>query len=183
MSGWYWIFPHGNDPISKCGPVSPYHSKKQASSMSKEWRTCKMNIYFACSITGGRQFEPVYQSITRTLLESGHEVPTAHLAGADVIRLEEIVDAREVYTRDVNWIRACDALIAEVSTPSHGVGYEVAFALAIGKPVLCCFQTDQKVSKMIVGNSHKNLQVSSYTDIDQAVKCVKDFLRDLQPTL
>lgn len=142
-----------------------------------------MNIYFACSITGGRQFEAVYQSITQTLLESGHEVPTAHLAGADVVNLEKIVDARDIYTRDVNWIQACDALIAEVSTPSHGVGYEVAYALEIGKPVLCCYRCGQKVSKMITGNSHKNLQVISYQDVNQAVNCIHEFLHNLKRSL
>ncbi len=86
-----------------------------------------MNIYFACSITGGREFEPAYQSITRALLEDGHAVPTAHLAGADVKALEAVVSPVEVYERDAAWIEACDVLIAEVSTPSHGVGYEIAF--------------------------------------------------------
>jgi nucleoside 2-deoxyribosyltransferase len=142
-----------------------------------------MKIYFACSITGGRQFEAVYQAITRSLLEAGHEVPTAHLAETNVVSLEQIVNAREVYTRDVNWIQACDALIAEVSTPSHGVGYEVAYALGIGKPVLCCFQEGQKVSKMITGNPHERLQVSAYQDVNQAVISVHAFLDHLRLSL
>ena len=35
------------------------------------------------------------------------------------------------------YIKACDALIAEISTPSHGVGYEIGYALNLDKPVLC----------------------------------------------
>jgi len=104
-------------------------------------------------------------------------VPTAHLAGEDVLKLEQIVEPREVYIRDVNWIRNCDALIAEVSTPSHGVGYEVAFALGIGKPVLCCYQTGLKVSKMITGNTHEKLQVAAYTDGNQVTNIIHDFLK------
>jgi hypothetical protein len=50
-----------------------------------------MNIYFACSITGGRTFEAAYQEITRYLLGAGHEVPTAHLAGSNVLALENRV--------------------------------------------------------------------------------------------
>ena len=96
-----------------------------------------MNVYFACSITGGRAFESAYQEFTRILLEDGHEVPTAHLAGSDVMSLEKVIDPQEVYERDVAWIRACDALIAEVSAPSHGVGYEIGYALEQGKSVLC----------------------------------------------
>jgi Nucleoside 2-deoxyribosyltransferase. len=85
-----------------------------------------MNIYFACSITGGREFEPIYRAITTALLADGHEVPTAHLAEASVKLLEGKVTPREIYERDTAWIRACEVLVAEVSTPSHGVGYEVA---------------------------------------------------------
>ena len=142
-----------------------------------------MNIYFACSITGGRQFEAVYQTITETLLNSGHQVPTAHLAETGVVALEKVVDPGEIYTRDVTWIRACDALIAEVSTPSHGVGYEVAYALGLGKPVLCCHQSDQVVSKMITGNPDTNLRVAAYQDASQAAEIVRTFLKQLQSNL
>jgi nucleoside 2-deoxyribosyltransferase len=142
-----------------------------------------MNIYFACSITGGRKFEAVYQIITQTLLESGHEVPTAHLAETGVVDFEKIVDAGEIYGRDVTWIQACDALIAEVSTPSHGVGYEVAYALGLGKPVLCVHQSGINVSKMITGNPDKNLRVVSFQDANQAAECVHKFLHDLQASL
>jgi hypothetical protein len=65
-----------------------------------------MNIYFACSITGGRVFESAYQEFTRILLEDGHEVPTAYLAGSNVMALEKVVEPRKVYERDVAWIRA-----------------------------------------------------------------------------
>jgi len=118
----------------------------------------------------------VYQAITRALLEDGHEVPTAHLANARVKALEAVVSPRRVYERDMAWIRACDALIAEVSTPSHGVGYEIAFALGLGKPVLCCYRQGRPVSKMITGNSHPNLRVMSYQDALEAVAVVRTFL-------
>jgi nucleoside 2-deoxyribosyltransferase len=137
-----------------------------------------MILYFACSITGGRDFESIYQSITRALLEDGHEVPTAHLADSGVTALEMIVSPRQVYERDMAWIQACDALIAEVSTPSHGVGYEIAFALNLGKPVLCCYQEGQPVSKMITGNNHPRLRVSTYQDANEAVELVRAFLSD-----
>jgi hypothetical protein len=81
-----------------------------------------MNIYFACSITGGREFEPVYQAITAALLADGHTVPTSHLADSEVKALEAVVEPRDVYERDGAGVRACEVLIAEVSTLSHGVG-------------------------------------------------------------
>jgi len=138
-----------------------------------------MNIYFACSITGGREFEPTYQEITRALLADGHTVPTAHLADARVKEFEMVVKPVDVYERDVAWIRACDALVAEVSTPSHGVGYEVAFALGLGKPVLCVYREGRPVSKMLTGNTSPCLRVQTYRDAGGAAEAVRAFLAGL----
>jgi nucleoside 2-deoxyribosyltransferase len=138
-----------------------------------------MNIYFACSITGGREFEAVYQELTAAMLADGHVVPTAHLASPTVIELEAVVSPRDVYERDVNWIREADALIAEVSVPSHGVGYEIGFALHVGKQVLCLLQDGRKLSKMVSGNPDPHLLVCTYRDNQEAVQLVRRFLADL----
>lgn len=138
-----------------------------------------MNIYFACSITGGREFEPVYQALTQALLADGHQVPTAHLADTSVVELEARTAADEVYARDVSWIVAADALIAEVSSPSHGVGYEIGYALAARKPVLCISQDGRKVSKMITGNPDTGLSVKSYRDAPHAIRLAREFIDGL----
>jgi len=135
-----------------------------------------MNIYFACSITGGRYFESAYQAIIAALLSDGHTIPTAHLAESRVKALEAIASPREVYERDITWIAGCEALVAEVSTPSHGVGYEVAYALSIGKPVLCLYQEGQPISKMISGNSHPHIQVNQYHNTAHAILIIRTFL-------
>lgn len=142
-----------------------------------------MNIYFSCSITGGRADQSVYQAIVDVLLAEGHEVPTAHLSSPDILSLEAAASPEEVYCRDVQWVTQCDALIAEVSTPSHGVGYEIALALSLGKPVLCLYRSGRKVSKMITGNDHAALQQAVYHQDSEAVMLVCDFLRYLNGTL
>jgi nucleoside 2-deoxyribosyltransferase len=62
----------------------------------------------------------------------------------------------DIYTRDVRWIRESDVLIAEVSQPSIGVGYEIAYAEACGKPILAlyCLDAEKSISAMISGNPH-----------------------------
>ena len=135
-----------------------------------------MNIYFACSITGGRDFESIYRAITAALLSDGHEVPTAHLADSRVKVFEGQVTPRKIYERDTAWIRNCEALVAEVSTPSHGVGYEVAYALSLGKPVLCVYREGQPISKMLTGNSLPNISVKSYRDPAEAIALIHSFL-------
>lgn len=139
-----------------------------------------MNIYFACSITGGRGYERVYQDLTAALLADGHTVPTARLADANVMAVEALVSPRDVYERDVKWILESNALIAEVSVPSHGVGYEIGFALNAGKPVLCLLQDGCKVSKMISGNPRPNLKVWVYKDTQEAILFERNFLEDLK---
>ncbi len=142
-----------------------------------------MNIYFACSITGGREFELVYQAIVRALAEDKHEVPTAHLAASGVLALEAVIAPRAVYERDVAWIRGCDVLVAEVSMPSHGVGYEIGFSLGLGKPVLALYQEGRKVSKMISGNPDPNLFVKCYQTPEDAVVQTRSFLSEHNPSL
>jgi len=138
-----------------------------------------MNLYFACSITGGREYEPVYQALIQALLGDGHEIPTAHLADSGVVDLEMRVSANEVYARDVAWIATAEALIAEVSVPSHGVGYEIAYALRAGKRVLCLAQNQRKVSKMITGNPDPNLTFRAYADASEAIQAARDFIHSL----
>jgi len=138
-----------------------------------------MNIYFACSITGGRRDEAIYQRIVEALLADGHEVPTAMLARSDVTSKERVVDPIEVYQRDTAWIKACDALIAEVSTPSHGVGYEIGHALNLEKPVLCLHRRDVDISKMISGNLHPKLQIKPYEGWEELKGILQAFLDSL----
>ena len=141
-----------------------------------------MNIYFACSITGGRQEQNIYQVIVDTLIHDGHVVPTAHLSEPDVMALEEIVDPLEVFTRDIEWIEGCQVLIAEVSTPSHGVGFEISYALSKNKSVLCLYQQGKRISKMLTGNNNPNLQIVSYQHPDQIPLFLNDFLTKLNLT-
>ncbi|MBK6644298.1 MAG: nucleoside 2-deoxyribosyltransferase [Anaerolineales bacterium] len=135
-----------------------------------------MNIYFACSITGGRELEGFYARFVAFLEADGHIIPTSHLARSEALEGERILTPRDVYDRDVSWIRECDALIAEVGVPSHGVGYEIGYALNCQKPVLCLYENGRKVSKMITGNPDPALRVAAYSAFEEAVAHARNFL-------
>ena len=137
-----------------------------------------MNIYFACTITGGREFQPVYEALVAAFNAEGHVIPTAHLASSGVSS-EAALSPLHVYERDTAWIRACDTLIAEVSVPSHGVGYEIGYALSQGKPVLCLCREGRGLSKMISGNPDPALQLSFYSVTDEAVRSAMQYLARL----
>ena len=140
-----------------------------------------MKVYFSCSLTGGRQDQPVYAALVNDLLAHGHEVLTAHLASPEVMAEEATIDPATVYQRDIGWVEGCDAVVAEVSTPSHGVGYEIAYALGLGKPVLCCYRAGARVSKMLTGNSTPGLSVRAYRDEAEAVGVVEAWFARSRP--
>jgi 2'-deoxynucleoside 5'-phosphate N-hydrolase len=138
-----------------------------------------MDLYFSCSLTGGRGDQPVYAALVSALQAWGHTVLTAHLAQADILAEEASLDARSVYVRDMAWLDAAEAVVAEVSTPSHGVGYEIAYALLQGTPVLCLYRAGAKVSKILVGNRHPGCTMRAYADEAEAVRAAREFLEGL----
>ncbi|MDX6694343.1 MAG: 2'-deoxynucleoside 5'-phosphate N-hydrolase [Blastocatellia bacterium] len=112
-----------------------------------------MNIYFAGAIRGGRQDKALYLEIAGLLKDYGH-VLTEHVADAELTSLGELDDDRAIHDRDLAWLKESDCLVAEVTTPSLGVGYEIGKATQWGKPVLCLFRPgdNRLLSAMIAGS-------------------------------
>lgn len=142
-----------------------------------------MKIYFACSISGGRKDEKAYQYLVEVLEDMGIEVPTAHIAETGIEIVDGGEDPLDIYQRDVKWIEESDVLIAEVSTPSHGVGYEIGYALTLQKPVLCLYDQEVVVSKMITGNPHPLLSVKAYRDLADAEVILRRYLASAREEL
>ncbi len=137
-----------------------------------------MKIYFACSISGGRQDERIYQKLVQVLLSMGIEVPTAHIAETGIEEIDALEEPGDIYQRDVDWIDDSDLLVAEVSTPSHGVGFEIGYALDQRMPVLCLYNKAVVVSKMITGNPHPLLKVAAYRDEQEAEDILREYIQD-----
>ena len=96
-------------------------------------------IYFAGAIRGGRDDAPLYAEIV-SLLPNYGEVLTEHIGDTALTDAGEGRSDREIYERDLAWLKESDVLVAEVTTPSLGVGYEIAKATEWGMPVLCLFR-------------------------------------------
>ena len=138
-----------------------------------------MTIYFCGSIAGGRKYLDTYTKIVKTLLAAGHTVPTEHILAPDVIDSEKELTAAQIYKRDVNWLSNADAAIAEISNPSLGVGYEIGYALNLGKPVLALYERDLFVSRMITGNEHPLLTIVEYRSDDDWRRAIDDFIETI----
>uniref|UniRef100_A0A2K6V3K9 2'-deoxynucleoside 5'-phosphate N-hydrolase 1 n=1 Tax=Saimiri boliviensis boliviensis TaxID=39432 RepID=A0A2K6V3K9_SAIBB len=55
-------------------------------------------------------------------------------------REEAVGDDRLIHERDLAWLQQADAVVAEVTQPSLGVGYELGRAVALNKRILCLFR-------------------------------------------
>ena len=133
-----------------------------------------MRIYFAASIRGGGIDPETCKALVLHLKGYG-TVFTEHICreagGKDDSDTDE-----EIYERDIRWLEASDVVVAEVSVPSLGVGYEVGRAEEWGKRVLCLYKKDSRnrLSAMIGGN--RGIAVEEYEEIEEALALIDGFL-------
>lgn len=140
-----------------------------------------MKVYLSGAIRGGRQLQNIYQEILDFLQENDHDVLTYHVAKKDVLELETKQTDKEIFTQDVSWLEECICVIAEVSVPSLGVGYEIAYALTRNKPVLAIYDNKlEPISAMIAGNNSSFISVFSYSSIPQLLELLSSFLKKIQ---
>jgi len=128
-----------------------------------------MRIYLACTVRGDRTAIEALRTASARLQACGHEVLTAHLLRDDVEEAESALTSRAVYERDIHWLDACDALVADASGSSFGVGFEVGYILArardTGKQVYLLYDAARadRISRMITGISHPQCTLLPYT--------------------
>ena len=75
-------------------------------------------------------------------------------------------------------MKQCDLVVADVTIPSLGVGYELAYAENLKKKIICCYEIDKNISGLIKGNSNF-LQVP-YTDLKDLITKIKEVMEELK---
>ncbi|XP_008827307.1 2'-deoxynucleoside 5'-phosphate N-hydrolase 1 [Nannospalax galili] len=125
-------------------------------------------VYFCGSIRGGREDQALYARIVSRLLRYG-TVLTEHVAAAGLDpRGEEAAGGDKlIHEQDLAWLQQADVVVAEVTQPSLGVGYELGRAVALNKQILCLFrpQSGRVLSAMIRGAADgSRFQVWDYAE-------------------
>lgn len=134
-------------------------------------------IYFAGSIRGGRADAALYARLIAHM-QQRNAVLTEHIGDPNVTTTIEagMTDA-DIYAQDTAWLRQSDIVIAECSTPSLGVGYEMAYAEALGKPVHIFFRRDRgTLSAMLTGDPY--FTIHEYTTEAELLAAVDAALGD-----
>jgi len=138
-----------------------------------------MKIYFAGSIRGGREDKESYSQIIAHLQKYG-EVLTEHVGNTNLTESGENLQDYSIYERDMSWISEADILVAEVSTPSIGVGYEIREAEREGKDTICLYRnsSEKKLSAMISGND--KLKIVRYDSLEQVTNEIDYLFSNLE---
>jgi len=138
-----------------------------------------LRIYFCGSMRAGRQDVDLYGILVNKLQQYG-EVLTPFVADKSITNLgsEHPGGEKGIHDRDVELLQNSNVVVAEVTQPSLGVGYEIGRAVAMGLPILCLYrpQEGKLLSGMIRGmdNGH-DLRAVDY-EVEQVDGVLKTFL-------
>ena len=134
-----------------------------------------MKIYFAGSIRGGRNDAALYHSVIE------------HINETDTVLTEQVGDMKrsikegsfdadaEIYEKDTAWLKECDMVIAECTTPSLGVGYELAYAEKLNKPVYIFYRPNEtQLSAMLKGDRY--FHIDTYETKEELLARIDEIL-------
>lgn len=135
-----------------------------------------MKIYFAGSIRGGRDDQALYAEMVIMLSKYG-SVLTEHVGDKNISIMGEGDLTRQIHDRDIEWLRKADIVVAEVTTASLGVGYEIAKAEEMNKKILCIYRKidGRSVSAMISGSD--KLTLKKYENMEDIKNLFETFCK------
>ncbi len=106
-----------------------------------------MKIYFTGAISRiTPEMSELYTKIVAILERSGHTVMASHMQNKDglVIKNQTDKETALVQSKMSKWRKQAALLVAEVSTPSFGVGQEIAETLTDNRQVLALYLKGKK---------------------------------------
>lgn len=134
-------------------------------------------VYFACAIRGGGDTSN-YIAILDSIKQAGGDI-LSEIFVHDAIQFGgSPLPEPQIYQRDITMIQEADVVIAEVTNPSLGVGYELGYAEKLDKPILCLFDetSGRSLSAMVKGNPYN--QITLYSSAQLPTDAITAFLND-----
>uniref|UniRef100_A0A0B7BUL9 Putative 2'-deoxynucleoside 5'-phosphate N-hydrolase 1 n=1 Tax=Arion vulgaris TaxID=1028688 RepID=A0A0B7BUL9_9EUPU len=143
-----------------------------------------LNIYFGGSMRAGHQDVHIYYDIIKQLKTYGHVLTefVGEVKHAEVNLFDE-VDDKTIHDEDVAMLERCDCMVAEVTVPSLGVGYEIGRAVAMNKRILCLYrpQKDKLLSGMIRGaHNGTTFIVTDYSQVSEIPEILSKYFESFK---
>jgi hypothetical protein len=134
-----------------------------------------MIVYCAGAIRGDSSYSESYQEIIEIVKRNGH---SALSELNSEFKSAFPLNVKQVFQRDIKWVEKSSVMIAEISGPSLGVGFEISYALYVREiPVLAVHNTEvENISAMITGCDSELFYVKSYNNNNELEQIIKSFL-------
>ena len=138
-----------------------------------------MIVYCAGAIKGDTTYQNNYLEMIR-FIQSMNHTALAELNGKFNASIP--LSDNQIYTRDIKWIEGSELMIAEISGPSLGVGFEIAYAIFQKEiPVLALVSSEvERISAMITGCNSELFKVKRYQDIEDMQNIISDYFKNLE---
>ncbi|XP_068457972.1 5-hydroxymethyl-dUMP N-hydrolase isoform X1 [Clinocottus analis] len=140
-----------------------------------------MKVYFCGSVRGGREDVHVYRRIVEKLQSYGR-VLSEHVSCSEISERGEAGGDRAIHDRDLAWLQESEVVVAEVTQPSLGVGYELGRAVTMEKKILCLFRpaSGRSLSAMVRGaEDGDQFMVKNYRE-DEVENILEEFFNSLK---
>ncbi|NTU47299.1 hypothetical protein HGA88_06780 [Candidatus Roizmanbacteria bacterium] len=125
-----------------------------------------LKIYFTASTNEspyGKQYKKIIQLIK---LHKAEVLSGEQIVNTALLKQDKQLSAEQIHEREKNLIAQADAVVAETTAPSLGVGAEIEYALSLNKPVLALLQIEHedRLSPLISGNPSDTLFLEYYQE-------------------
>ena len=125
-----------------------------------------MNIFFSASTQNLPAFRKTYEHIIDAIKQHHDSVLDSWVVEALQSTATAEPTPKEILMKQNQYVKECDAMIIEASTPSFGVGYLLAQALNERHPILCLYPNDQDIEALsdgIKGSTSSLITLKQYT--------------------
>lgn len=135
----------------------------------------KKKVYFCGSIRGGRDDAQLYSDIIAHINETD-TVLTEHIGNLALSSLENERNDKKIYEQDTSWLKEADIVIAECTSPSLGVGYELAYAENLKTPCHILYRRSKtQLSAMLTGDDY--FKIYPYETKEEAFAIIDGILK------
>ncbi|MEM7823489.1 MAG: nucleoside 2-deoxyribosyltransferase [Candidatus Aenigmatarchaeota archaeon] len=141
----------------------------------------KPKVFLSLPICFGLLKNKYYENLAKVLRELNLFILNKDITSRDkLIEVEKKlkITSKKAFKININLIKKADIVLADVSYPSTGVGFEICFALLNNKRVIC-FSNIKKlknVSIMITGNTLPNFTFFTYVNFIDLKNTIKEIL-------
>ena len=121
-----------------------------------------MKVHFAADVGGDKED---FKMICQLIEKLDHSLVTDHYLSRNLsdIDKESPEESKFYVERSMKWIKSADVVVFETTKPDISIGYELAVAVSLHKPVIVLYNdTKSKAPNSIKGVEREKLQIVGY---------------------